>query len=84
MSAITRPTIGQSVHSPPNQRWTAEYQSSVVGRKMKPTIGQRIESNMPHAGRAGPEGAVVVDVFSPPRGDWEAIAPGEAQQPLWP
>jgi quercetin dioxygenase-like cupin family protein len=44
----------------------------------------RIESNTPHAGRAGPQGAVVVDVFSPPRGDWEAIAPGEAQQPLWP
>ena len=38
-SATTRPTTGQSVHAPPNQWWTAEYQSRVVGRKMKPRMG---------------------------------------------
>src|SRR4051812_46431289 len=44
--AMTSPIIGQSVQCPPNQRCTAEYQRSVVGRKMNPRIGQRIESNI--------------------------------------
>src|SRR5438876_552522 len=47
MSARTRPTTGQKVQWPPNQLWTAEYHSSVVGRKTKPMIGQRIESKTP-------------------------------------
>src|SRR4029077_6544279 len=37
---MTRPTIGQRVHWPPNQCCTTEYQSSVVGRKMKPRMSQ--------------------------------------------
>src|SRR5438132_7191860 len=47
MSARTRPTTGQKVQWPPNQLWTAEYQSSVVGRKTKPMIGQRMLSKTP-------------------------------------
>src|SRR5690242_13956303 len=45
ISASTSPTIGQNVQCPPNQLCTAEYQSSVVGRKMNPTIGHRMLSN---------------------------------------
>ena len=47
MSAITRPATGQNVQCPPNQLWTAEYQSSVVGRKTNPMIGQRRLSKTP-------------------------------------
>ena len=38
---MTIPTMGMTVHSPPNQCWTAEYQSKVNGRKTNPRIGQR-------------------------------------------
>jgi quercetin dioxygenase-like cupin family protein len=44
----------------------------------------RIESNVPHEGRAGPDGAVVVDVFAPPRDDWRALEPQDPQPPRWP
>jgi hypothetical protein len=47
MSATTRPTIGHNDQTPPNQCWTAEYQSSVVGKKMKPRIGHSTVLNMP-------------------------------------
>src|SRR5690606_12612311 len=44
---ITIPMIGHSDHAPANQCCTAVYQKSVVGRKMKPRIGQSRESKMP-------------------------------------
>jgi quercetin dioxygenase-like cupin family protein len=44
----------------------------------------RIPGDMPHSAKAGPEGAVVVDVFSPPRDDGGAIAAAEPSRPAWP
>jgi quercetin dioxygenase-like cupin family protein len=44
----------------------------------------RIPGDTPHSAKAGPEGAVVVDVFSPPRDDWGAIAVTEPRRPAWP
>jgi len=41
------PTTGQRLHWPANQCWTAVYQSSVVGRKMRPSRGQRTEEKIP-------------------------------------
>ena len=41
------PTTGQSVHVPPNQCWTVEYQRSVVGRKTKPRMGHSSEVKRP-------------------------------------
>lgn len=32
----------------------------------------RIAPNVVHSGYAGPDGAEVIDVFSPPRDDWQA------------
>ena len=46
-SATITPTMGQNVHWPPNQWWTAVYQSSVVGRKKKPRTGQSPVLKMP-------------------------------------
>ena len=43
-----------------------------------------IPSGTPHSGRGGPEGAVVVDVFTPPRADWEAVERQEPRAPRWP
>ena len=39
--------MGHKDHTPPNQCWTAVYQSNVVGKKMNPKIGQRIVLNIP-------------------------------------
>jgi quercetin dioxygenase-like cupin family protein len=44
----------------------------------------RIEPNTPHYAEAGPDGAVVIDVFGPPRADWEAIERLEPRPPRWP
>jgi quercetin dioxygenase-like cupin family protein len=44
-------------------------------RTHRPGGTWRIEANAPHMAQAGPEGAVVIDVFSPPRDDWAAVGP---------
>ena len=41
-------------------------------------------SNLPHDAVAGPEGAVVVDIFSPVRADWDALPRSEPRTPRWP
>ena len=44
----------------------------------------RIPGDVPHEVIAGPEGAVVVDVFSPVRADWAHLHPLAAARPTWP
>ena len=49
-----------------------------------PGSSWRILANVPHSVAAGPDGAVLVEVFSPPRHDWAAIAKGEPGAGRWP
>jgi quercetin dioxygenase-like cupin family protein len=44
----------------------------------------RILASVPHSVVAGPEGAVLVEVFAPPRHDWAAIPEGEPGPGRWP
>jgi quercetin dioxygenase-like cupin family protein len=44
----------------------------------------RIPPDTPHSGRAGPEGAVAIDVFGPAREDWQRLEPLEKRTPRWP
>ena len=44
----------------------------------------RIPPNVPHEVHAGAEGAVVIDVFAPPRDDWQALERVEPRPPRWP
>jgi quercetin dioxygenase-like cupin family protein len=44
----------------------------------------RIPANTPHAVEAGPDGAVVIDVFAPVRREWETLERGEPRRPRWP
>jgi len=44
----------------------------------------RIPANVPHSGRAGAEGVIAIDVFGPPREDWQRLEPLEPRAPLWP
>jgi quercetin dioxygenase-like cupin family protein len=44
-----------------------------------------IPSDVPHEVHAGPNGAVVIDVFSPTRrDDWRGLAREEPRSPNWP
>lgn len=43
-----------------------------------------IPSGVRHHVLTGPEGAVVVDVFSPIRADWRRFEKGTPQAPIWP
>ena len=53
-------------------------------RELVPGTTWRIPSEVPHSARAGGDGAVVLDVFSPPRADWQALDASEQQTPRWP
>jgi quercetin dioxygenase-like cupin family protein len=44
----------------------------------------RIIGGIPHSALAGPEGAVVLDVFSPVRVDWDELDAEAARPPIWP
>lgn len=53
-------------------------------RDLRPGDTYEIPANVPHEGKAGPEGAVAIDVFSPVRADWERFVPGALRTPYWP
>lgn len=52
-------------------------------RELGPGGTWRIGPGVRHGGTAGPAGAVVIDVFSPPRSDWDYPV-GEPRPPVWP
>ena len=43
-----------------------------------------IPSNVPHEVHVGPEGAVVIDVFVPPRDDWREAERVDVRPARWP
>jgi quercetin dioxygenase-like cupin family protein len=53
-------------------------------RQLGPGGTWRIASDVPHEVRAGPRGAVVIDVFAPTRDDWRESEREEPRAPLWP
>jgi quercetin dioxygenase-like cupin family protein len=53
-------------------------------REVHPGSTWRILSNVPHELTAGPDGAVVIDVFSPVRSDWKRFDQREPREPAWP
>lgn len=45
----------------------------------------RILGGVPHSAQAGPDGAVVIDTFSPIRSDWDALPEvDDGAPPRWP
>jgi quercetin dioxygenase-like cupin family protein len=54
-------------------------------RTLGPGGTWRIPSNVPHQVTTGPAGATVIDVFSPPRADWDALPSNPPRPALrWP
>jgi quercetin dioxygenase-like cupin family protein len=53
-------------------------------RSLGPGEAWRIASNTSHSVSAGESGALVLDVFSPPREEWRALAALASQPASWP
>jgi quercetin dioxygenase-like cupin family protein len=53
-------------------------------RQLGPGETWTIPSKVPHEVTAGPEGAVVIDVFAPVRADWEELQKSEPRPGRWP
>jgi quercetin dioxygenase-like cupin family protein len=53
-------------------------------KRLGPGGTWRILGEVPHEVKAGARGAVVVEVFSPIRDDWESIEDDRARPPRWP
>ena len=77
-------------HSHGNEQFGMVIEGSVVfrvgdeSRVVRPGGIWRIPSNIPHSITGGDGGAVVVDVFSPPRHDWAAREMLEPRPTQWP
>ena len=61
-----------------------EFRIGDESRRIGPGDTWSIPGNVPHEVHVGPQGAVVVDVFSPTRDDWREIARVDAREPRWP
>jgi unsaturated pyranuronate lyase len=53
-------------------------------RELGPGETWTIPSSVPHEVTAGPEGAVVIDVFAPVRADWDELEHAPPRGPRWP
>lgn len=79
----------------PEHTHPAEQNGMVIRGEMRFRVGDeegllgpggtwRILGGVPHTATAGPEGAVVIDVFSPIRSDWDAFPVLPLEEPRWP
>ncbi|HYI75369.1 MAG TPA: cupin domain-containing protein [Gaiellaceae bacterium] len=65
-------------------RGTVRFRVGDETRTLEPGGTWRIPPNVPHEVHVGPEGAVVIDVFSPVREDWRTLERLDARTPVWP
>jgi quercetin dioxygenase-like cupin family protein len=61
-----------------------EFRIKDETRQLGPGETWTIPSNVPHEVTAGPEGAVVIDVFAPVRADWDELDHSPPRDPRWP
>lgn len=62
---------------------TVTFRVGEETRELGPGGTWRIPSETPHEVEAGPDGAVVIDVFAPVRSDWVELEPQEPSAPRW-
>jgi quercetin dioxygenase-like cupin family protein len=74
------PNVGVPLHAHPHEQLGLVIEGSItmtIGERAE-TVGPgqcyRIPGNLMHAGLAGPDGCLVVDIFSPLRDDYVAAA----------
>ena len=84
------PDVEIEEHSHPNEQVGFIVQGSftfTIGgetRVLGPGDTYVIPGGVRHSARSGPEGTVALDIFSPPRADWERLERGEPRRPSWP
>jgi len=77
-------------HSHPNEQvgivlsGTMTFRIGDETREIGPGATYNIPGGVVHEATAGPEGCVVMDIFAPPRHDWDRFEPQEPRPPLWP
>ena len=65
-------------------RGTMTFKIGSETRVLKAGDTYEIPGNVPHEATAGPDGAVVIDVFAPIRADWHRFRAGAPQPSRWP
>lgn len=76
------PNKAGSVHAHPEEQWGVLLEGSGVRLQdgVEHPVGQgdfwRTPGGVEHAFTAGPEGAVILDIFSPPRGEYRVAGSG--------
>jgi unsaturated pyranuronate lyase len=53
-------------------------------RELGPGDTWSIPSNVPHEVHVGPDGAVMIETFTPGRSDWAGVERAEPSAPRWP
>ena len=70
------------LHSHPQEQWGVMLEGSAIrtqdGRNFEVKAGDfwRTPGGVPHTVKAGPEGAVILDVFAPPRDEYRKAGKG--------
>jgi quercetin dioxygenase-like cupin family protein len=64
-------------------RGSMDFRVGEERRTLGPGGTWTIPANTSHEATAGSDGAVVIDIFAPPRDDWSGLASFE-RQPRWP
>jgi len=84
------PNCAVPEHHHPNEQLgvvlKGEITMIVAGERKTLGVGETyvIRSEVPHAAETGPNGATVIDVFSPTRDDWERLERLEPSRGAWP
>jgi quercetin dioxygenase-like cupin family protein len=84
------PDVAVAEHSHPNEQagfiveGTFTFTIGGETRTLKPGDTYVIPGGVPHSALAGPEGTVALDIFTPPRRDWDSIERAEVSKPAWP
>jgi len=77
-------------HSHPNEQVGVLLEGSVMftigdeTRDVRPGATWCILADVPHSVVVGPDGALIVEVFSPVRDDWNALGSEEPRPGRWP
>jgi quercetin dioxygenase-like cupin family protein len=85
-----KPDVEVAEHSHPNEQagfilqGTFHFTIGSESRQLGAGDTYVIPGGVAHSARAGPEGTIAVDIFSPPRDDWEELERGEPVRPSWP
>lgn len=84
MASLVRiaPNSAGKLHSHPQEQWGVLLRGSLTrvqdGEEVEATVGDfwRTPGGVPHTVRAGPEGALVLDFFAPPRPEYAVAGRG--------